>query len=103
MHPPNVDPFELSRARLGRTTVRPPHLRASLHPRRWLGEAERLDVALYRAVSQTDTPELDRALSDLSRAADYSRLSVAAAAILSVAGGARGRRAARTGLSSLAV
>jgi membrane-associated phospholipid phosphatase len=94
--------------------VRPPHLRAGLHPpltrvglpplpARWLEEAERVDVALYQAISRTDTPGLDRALSRLSRAADYSRLSLASAAILSIAGGPSGREAARAGLSSLAV
>ena len=72
-------------------------------PARWLEEAERVDVAVYAAIAQTDTPVLDRALSRLSRAADYSRLSLASAAILSVAGGARGRGAARVGLASLAV
>jgi len=70
---------------------------------RWLEEAERVDLAVYGAIAQTETPALDRALSRLSRAADYSRLSIASAGVLSVAGGPRGRRAARVGLSCLAV
>ena len=38
----------------------------------------------------------------LSNAADYSRLSIASGALLAVAGGPRGRRAAATGLASVA-
>ena len=49
------------------------------------------------------TPALDRAMSRLSRAADYSRLSLASAALLALAGGRPGRRAAAMGLASLAV
>jgi membrane-associated phospholipid phosphatase len=69
----------------------------------WLDEAERLDVAAYAAVAATPTPTLDRFMARLSRAADYSRLSLASAAILATAGGARGRRAAKIGLGSVAV
>jgi membrane-associated phospholipid phosphatase len=71
--------------------------------RRWLAEADRLDVAVYAAVAGTDTPALDRSLRTLSHAADYSRLSIASALILGAAGGPSGRRAARTGLASVAV
>jgi membrane-associated phospholipid phosphatase len=70
---------------------------------RWLEDAERLDVALYAAIAQTPTPALDRAMARLSRAADYSRLSLAAAAVLAATGGRRGRRAAATGLAAVAV
>jgi membrane-associated phospholipid phosphatase len=71
--------------------------------RRWLDEAERVDAAVYAAIARTPTPTLDRAMSRLSRAADYSRLSIAAAAVLALAGGRKGRRAAANGLASLAV
>ena len=71
--------------------------------RRWLEDAERLDVALYAAIAQTATPALDRAMARLSRAADRSRLSLAAAAVLAATGGRRGRRAATMGLASVAV
>ena len=54
---------------------------------RWLDEAERLDVAVYAAIARTPTPAIDRAMSRLSRAADYSRLSLASAAVLALAGG----------------
>ena len=67
---------------------------------RWLEDAERIDVALYAAVAQTQTPALDRGLARISRAADYSRLSLATAAALAVAGGRSGRRGAALGLAS---
>ncbi|MDO8185618.1 phosphatase PAP2 family protein [Conexibacter sp. JD483] len=69
----------------------------------WLADAERLDVALYAAVARTPTPALDRAMAKLSHAADYSRISLAAAALLATAGGPRGRRAAVHGLAAIAV
>jgi membrane-associated phospholipid phosphatase len=69
----------------------------------WLDDAERVDVALYAAIAQTPTPALDRAMARLSDAADYSRLSLAAAAVLAAAGGRRGRRAAAMGLASIGV
>jgi len=65
-------------------------------------EAVRLDVAIYAAIAQTPTPTLDRAMARLSRAANYSRLSIAAAGLLAVAGGSSGRRAAKLGLASVA-
>ncbi len=71
--------------------------------RRAIGEAAGVDKAVYVAVAGTPTPTLDRALSELSRAADYSRLSLVAAAILTIGGGRSGRRAAGTGLISVAV
>jgi membrane-associated phospholipid phosphatase len=70
---------------------------------RWLDEAEHLDVAIYAAIASTPTPTLDRVMRRLSRAADYSRLSLASAGVLAVAGGRRGRRASVTGLASVAV
>jgi membrane-associated phospholipid phosphatase len=66
-------------------------------------EAGRLDLAVYSAIADTPTPSLDRALSRLSPAADYSRLSIASAVVLSLAGGRRGRDAAKLGLGSIAV
>ncbi|HEX5924167.1 MAG TPA: phosphatase PAP2 family protein, partial [Baekduia sp.] len=72
-------------------------------PARWLQDAERVDVALYAAIAQTPTPTLDRAMARLSHAADYSRLSLAAAAALAAIGGGQGRRAAAMGLASVGV
>jgi undecaprenyl-diphosphatase len=68
-----------------------------------LDEANRLDLSLYRAVRKTRTPVLDEGLARLSRAADYSRISLSIAAALMVAGGPRGRRAAGRGIASIAV
>ena len=72
-------------------------------PAGWLQDAERVDVALYVAIAQTPTPTLDRAMARLSHAADYSRLSLASAAVLAAIGGQRGRRAAAMGLASVGV
>ena len=70
----------------------------------WLEDAERVDLAVYAAVARTPTPALDRAMSRLSSAADYSRLSLA------LRGVARARRRAGPvagprawGIASLAV
>jgi membrane-associated phospholipid phosphatase len=71
--------------------------------RRWIGEAAGVDKAVYEAVAGTPTPTLDRTLSELSRAADYSRLTIAVAGMLAIGGGRTGRRAAGTGLISVAV
>ena len=71
--------------------------------RAWLEEVERLDVACYAAIASTPTPRLDRAMARLSHAADYSRLSLTAAAGLALFGGVDGRRAAFAGLTSIAV
>lgn len=71
--------------------------------RRAAQEAGQLDLAVYTAVADTPTSSLDRALGALSDAADYSRLSIAAAAVLATVGGRRGRAAATSGLASVAV
>jgi membrane-associated phospholipid phosphatase len=71
--------------------------------RDWLADAERLDLAVYSAIARIHIPALDRALTRLTRAADHSKLSLAAAGILALDGGAEGRRAATSGLASLAV
>lgn len=71
--------------------------------RDWLAEAERADLALYAAVARTDIPALDRAMRGISQAANYSRLWFAAAALIALGDGDRGRRAALDGLVSIAV
>lgn len=71
--------------------------------RRWRRDAERVDAALYAAIAQTETPALDAAMARLSRAADYARLSIAAAGLLALTRGPAGRRAAVRGLASVAV
>ncbi|MGA7704358.1 MAG: phosphatase PAP2 family protein [Solirubrobacteraceae bacterium] len=68
-----------------------------------LHQLHQADAALYAAVARTGTPALDRSMARLSDAANYSRLSIASAAVLGAVGGARGRRAARYGLASVTV
>ena len=67
---------------------------------RWLEDAERVDLALYAAIARTPTPALDRAMSRVSRAADYSKISIGAAGVLAATGGGSGR-ARRMGLASV--
>jgi undecaprenyl-diphosphatase len=67
----------------------------------WLEDAERVDLALYAAIARTPTPALDRAMSRVSRAADYSKISIGAAGLLAATGGGSGRRAAAMGLASV--
>ncbi|HKO26605.1 MAG TPA: phosphatase PAP2 family protein [Solirubrobacteraceae bacterium] len=67
-----------------------------------LVEVERVDRAVYTAIAGTDTPRLDRAMRRLSRAADHSKLSITAGAMLALSGGRRGRQAAVSGLASVA-
>jgi membrane-associated phospholipid phosphatase len=71
--------------------------------REWLAEMDRLDKSVYEAIARTRTPLLDRSMRAVSRAADYSKLSLAASVALAVAGGPEGRRAATRGLASVAV
>jgi hypothetical protein len=79
---------------------------AARAPRRgrpsWLEDAQRVDAAVYAAIASTRTPRLDRAMRRIARAADYSRLSLASAGVLALAGGSSGRRAAWMGLASVA-
>jgi membrane-associated phospholipid phosphatase len=70
--------------------------------RSWLTEAESLDRAVYDAIAQTQTPRIDGVMRRVSTAANYSRLSMAIAALLAATGGTRGRRAAASGLVSVA-
>ena len=53
----------------------------------WIEEVERIDFAMYAAIAGTPTPALDGAMRRLSRAADYSRVSLASAALLALTGG----------------
>ena len=58
----------------------------SVNRSRWIEDAERLDLAVYAAIARTPTPALDTAASRLWRMADYSRLSLASAAVLALVG-----------------
>jgi membrane-associated phospholipid phosphatase len=67
----------------------------------WLAELNRLDEAVYSAIATTPSPTLNRGMRRLSRAADYSRLSLTSACLLAVVGGPAGRKAAMNGLASV--
>lgn len=67
-----------------------------------LHELMELDEAAYAAVAAVPTPTLDRALGRLSRAANWARVWLAAAAALTVADGRAGRTAAADGLAAVA-
>jgi len=60
-----------------------------------------LDRAAYRTVAQLATPPLDRPLRWVSDFADFSKPWFLAAGVLAAFGGARGRRAAATGLAAI--
>ena len=62
-----------------------------------LRELGAVDRAVYQAVADTPTPELDAPVRRLSNAANYSRLWLAVGAAIAVLGGRRGRRAALEG------
>lgn len=73
----------------------------------WLPEARAqgraVDQAVFDAVADTPTPNLDRFLVGLSHAADNSRLWLVTASILAAVGGPRGRRAAGVGVAAIAL
>ena len=66
-------------------------------------ELRAVDQAVYSAVASTPTPALDEPLRRLSQAANNSRLWLAIAAGLAVAGGEDGRRAAVRGTVAIGV
>jgi undecaprenyl-diphosphatase len=68
-----------------------------------LRELGAVDRAIYAAVAVTPTPDLDEPLRRLSDAANNSRLWMAVAAGLAVAGGRSGRRSATRGLLAIGV
>ena len=70
---------------------------------RALRELGAVDRAVYRAVADTPTPQLDAPVRQLSNAANYSRLWFGIAAAVAVIGGARGRRAALEGVAAIGV
>ena len=68
-----------------------------------LQEIAQVDLAVYRAVAGTPTPTLDEPLRRLSHFANHSKLWLAVAAPMIAFGGARGRRAAMTGLVAIGI
>ena len=68
-----------------------------------LRQLSALDRAIYTAIAETPTPDLDGPLRRLSELADNSRLWLGIAAGLAVVGGPAGRRAAARGILSVGV
>lgn len=66
-------------------------------------ELNAVDHAVYEAVARSDTPTIDGGLRRLTDAANYSRLWLGIAAVLSLLGGRLGRRAAVNGLVAVGV
>jgi membrane-associated phospholipid phosphatase len=64
---------------------------------------QRLDRRLMERSTRARTPALDALLVEAGRAASYSRLWLAIAGVLAIAGGSRGRRAAARGVTSIAI
>lgn len=68
---------------------------------RALRELGAVDRAVYQAVADTPTPQLDGPIRRLSNAANYSRLWLGMAAGIAVLGRRRGRRAALEGVLAI--
>jgi membrane-associated phospholipid phosphatase len=66
-----------------------------------LRELGAMDRAVYQAVSDTPSPQLDGLFRRLSTAANHSRLWFGIAAAMAVLGGSRGRRAALDGVVAI--
>jgi membrane-associated phospholipid phosphatase len=66
-----------------------------------LREFAAIDRAVYQAIADTPSPELDIAFRRLSTAANQSRLWLGVATAMALLGGSRGRRAAFEGLLAI--
>ncbi|MEE2033838.1 phosphatase PAP2 family protein [Rhodococcus chondri] len=68
-----------------------------------LRELAAVDRAVFEAIARTPTGTLDVPIRRLSNFANHSRLWLAVASAIGLAGGNRGRRAATVGVASIAV
>jgi len=68
-----------------------------------LARAHHADASLYASIAASSTPSLDGPLALVSDAANLSKPWAASAALLSLFGGRRGRRAALYGIASITV
>jgi len=80
-----------------------PTVREQPRLRRVLAQLAELDLAIYRAVAATPTPDLDEPMRRLSELADHSKLWLGTAAVLATVGGRTGRRVAAAGVAAIAV
>jgi membrane-associated phospholipid phosphatase len=69
--------------------------------RRLVEEVDAVDNAVYDAVLKTPTPTLDRPMTIVSNAANYSGIWLVTAGVLALVGGQRGRGAAVRGLVAI--
>lgn len=67
------------------------------------GRVRQLDERLMRRSRRARSPGIDRALVEVTRAANYSRLWLLVAGALATCGGRRGRRAAGRGVVAIAL
>jgi membrane-associated phospholipid phosphatase len=68
-----------------------------------IGDLVRLDRAVYGAIADTATPNLDVPLRELSSLANHSKIWFALAGGLALLGGETGRRASLAGVASIGV
>jgi membrane-associated phospholipid phosphatase len=99
------DPADVAGAPARRLADRLTHLDGPVRRQVTAGlrELGAVDQAIYSAVASTPTPALDEPLRRLSNAANNSRLWLAIAAGLAVAGGRDGRHAAVRGTLAIGV
>jgi membrane-associated phospholipid phosphatase len=94
--PPEVSPPAARLAsRLEPTVRQQPRLR------RVLRQLAELDLAIYRAVAVTPTPDLDEPMRRLSELANNSKLWLGTAAVIATIGGRTGRRVAVAGVTAV--
>ena len=79
---------------------RPSEMNAKSPPLRRLDE---IDEAVFERIAGWESPAMDRLMPALSQAASHSKIWIALAAAMSLAGGKKGRRAAVEGLAAVAI
>ena len=99
-----TSPIPPNRSRNGSPTASAPAARARpSRAVRVLRRLGRVDRAAYRTVAEMSTPLLDRPLRRVSDFANFSKPWFVIAGVLALFGGARGRRAAVTGVAAIGV
>lgn len=68
-----------------------------------LGRLHEVDVAVFQRVASWESPPLDRVMPALSEAASHSKIWMAMALVMSIAGGRKGRRTAAQGLVAVGI
>jgi diacylglycerol kinase family enzyme len=68
-----------------------------------LRQVDEIDTALFERIAGWESPPLDRLMPALSQAASHSKIWMAAAAVMALIGGTKGRRTAVEGLTAVAI